>query len=301
MFVCYLVISDNIIIFAVFNLVVVMELKLIVCCHKEDIYKESDLYYPLHVGKSISKVNLNMQGDDVGDNISQKNYSYCELTGMYWAWKNLKNVDYIGFCHYRRYFDFNHVGRKVFPLTTISSEKFESLNLDVSCEAERWLRNGGCIVAKPTHLYTSLFLHYCGSHYSTDFKILGDVIRETLPPKYLKGFEDYLLKSNKFSPFNMFVMNWNQFDNYCNWLFPLLQAVEDRLNIGNYSPNQKRVYGYLGERLLNLYVRTNKLKTMEIPILKISDEPEVDNISLLKYYVRSFVRDIALKAIANSL
>ena len=277
-----------------------MEIKFIVCCHKEDIYKESNTYFPLHVGKALSKENLKMQGDDVGDNISQKNYSYCELTGMYWAWKNLKNIDYIGLCHYRRYFDFNQNGRGVFPLTTIPNDQFGTLNLNVSDKAERWLKNGGCIVAKPTHLHTSLYLQYCEGHYSTDFKILGDVIRETLPPMYLKGFWDYLVKSNKFSPFNMFVMNWRQFDDYCNWLFPLLQEVENRLDISHYSPYQKRVFGYLGERLLNLYVRTNKLKTMELPILKIADEPEVDNISRYKYYLRSFIRDLAVRATGNS-
>ena len=98
----------------------------------------------------------------------------------------------------------------------------------------------------------------------------------------------------------MFIMSWKQFDDYCSWLFPLLGAVEDILDISHYPPFQKRVYGYMAERLLNLYIRTNKLKTLELPILKIADEPEVDNISLLRYFFRNLVRDIAIKATGNS-
>ena len=80
--------------------------KILVCCHKQDVCATEPPYFPIQVGKAISQVDLGIQGDDTGDNISHKNASYCELTGMYWAWKNLKDVDVIGLCHYRRYFDF---------------------------------------------------------------------------------------------------------------------------------------------------------------------------------------------------
>ena len=70
----------------------------------------NDVYMPLQVGKALSDVDLGVQGDDEGDNISTKNPNYCELTGLYWAWKNLKDADYIGLAHYRRYFDFKGTG-----------------------------------------------------------------------------------------------------------------------------------------------------------------------------------------------
>ena len=53
------------------------------------------------------------------DSISNKNDSYCELTGMYWALKNLKNVDVIGLCHYRRYFDFHKQCKWPYPITCL--------------------------------------------------------------------------------------------------------------------------------------------------------------------------------------
>ncbi len=273
---------------------------IIVCCHKNDICKESDIFMPIQVGKAISSVNLKMQPDNEGDNISIKNASYCELTGMYWAWKNLKDVDYIGMCHYRRYFDFNHIGRRFFPSTTVTTDRFDSLNLDISSKVQLCLKRGGCVIAKPKHLHTSLYLQYCEGHYSPDFRILGDVIRETLPPKYLEGFWKFFVKSNLFSPYNMFVMNWEEFDKYCNWLFSILGELEGRIDITCYPPYQKRLFGFIAERLLNLYVKTNRLKYIEIPILKISDEPEYDDVSLGKYLLRTIFRDIAVKSVGRN-
>ena len=276
-------------------------LKIIVCCHKKDIYKESDIYMPIHVGKAISNVDLGIPGDDTGDNISAKNASYCELTGMYWAWKNLKGVDYIGLCHYRRYFDFMHNGRRFFPLTTFKTRDFAKLDFTISKKALNVLEGGGCIIAKPDHLDTSLFRHYCEGHIKEDIMKLGDVIKETQPDKYMKAFWDYLIRDNRFSPCNMFIMNWQQFDRYCSWLFPLLNNLEQRIDISHYTTYQKRVFGYLAERLLNMYVRAEKLQLLTLPIMKIADDKEIDNMSSCKYLGRVMVRNIAFSMIKHTL
>lgn len=80
------------------------KITILVCCHKQDYYAQKYPFLPIQVGRAISSVDLGIQGDDTGDNISWKNRNYCELTALYWAWKNLKEVDIIGLCHYRRYF-----------------------------------------------------------------------------------------------------------------------------------------------------------------------------------------------------
>lgn len=93
--------------------------KILICCHKPSILPTDDLFLPLQVGKAISHYDLHIQGDDTCrgvpcNNISNKNDSYCELTGLYWAWKNIKtlypNIKYLGLCHYRRYFSFSRIG-----------------------------------------------------------------------------------------------------------------------------------------------------------------------------------------------
>ena len=83
------------------------KMKILVCTHKPGFVLQDDIYTPIQVGKALSNVDLGFLGDDKGDNISVKNKEFCELTAMYWAWKNLKNLDVIGLCHYRRYFDLN--------------------------------------------------------------------------------------------------------------------------------------------------------------------------------------------------
>ena len=79
-----------------------MDIKILVATHKKYWMPKDDIYFPIHVGRE-GKADLGYIGDNTGDNISAKNANYCELTGLYWAWKNLK-CDYIGLCHYRRYF-----------------------------------------------------------------------------------------------------------------------------------------------------------------------------------------------------
>ena len=80
------------------------KVKILVAIHKPDKVYGDKVYMPIQVGKSLSEFNLGFQGDNTGDNISEMNSMFCELTAHYWAWKNLKDVDYIGLCHYRRYF-----------------------------------------------------------------------------------------------------------------------------------------------------------------------------------------------------
>ena len=79
-----------------------MNLIIIVTTHKFYWMPKYEIYFPLHVGKK-GKRSIGFHGDDTGSNISERNANYCELTGVYWAWKNLK-CDVIGLCHYRRYF-----------------------------------------------------------------------------------------------------------------------------------------------------------------------------------------------------
>jgi hypothetical protein len=81
------------------------KIKIFVAHHKPWYIYEDDIYVPIQVWKKKSKVDLWIIWDDTGDNISDKNSNYAELTAQYWVWKNydLSEVDYVWFCHYRRY------------------------------------------------------------------------------------------------------------------------------------------------------------------------------------------------------
>ena len=271
------------------------KIKIIVCCHKDDIKASSEVYMPLHVGKAISDKDLGIACDNTGDNISNKNESFCELTGLYWAWKNLKDVDYVGLCHYRRYFDFHQIGRKYFPFTTFPTESFSHVDLSIPQRIENLLDKGCVVLPKAWSLRYSVYMEYCEHHYSKDFRILGDVIKEMSPAKYIQAFNSTMLESNKLVPLNMFIMSREQLNNYCSWLFPILFELESRIDISNYDPVQKRIFGYLGERLLNVYVAAEKIKHVDYPILKFSEESETFNQLWYKYKLRCWMNSLAVK------
>ncbi len=275
--------------------------KIIVCCHKNALLKQSDSYIPVHVGKALTGEDFGLIGDNTGDNISLKNTSYCELTGMYWAWKNLSGVDFIGLCHYRRYFDFNHYGRKVFPATTIKKGSLDEVNVEIDESSIDFLNRGGVILAKSMHFYTSNYFQYCEWHNGSDIRLLFDLIKRTQEPKYVTAFYKSIFQSNIFHPYNMFIMSWQQFDNYCNWLFPILRMIEEEIDITEYSQYQKRIYGYFAERLLNVYVEAEKYKVKEIPVLMLDDETNLYDKSYVKFFLKRCMRDFAFSVLRYTI
>jgi len=271
-----------------------MNTKILVCCHKQDIYAKESPYVPIQVGKAKSSVDLGIQGDNTGDNISEKNASYCELTGMYWAWKNLKDVDVIGLCHYRRYFDFYNQGRKGFPSTSFKSKDFDKLNITIPDDILNRVRQGEVVVAKHRNFRFSLFQEYCESHISDDIRTLNIIIQNTQPQEIKDAFFKVVYQGNRLCHYNMFLMTWKMFDEYCSWLFPLLEQVEDAIDISYYNPIQKRIFGYMAERLFNVWLYAKGAKLIEKPILWINDGDDLLSLySQSRYKLRVLTNDIS--------
>lgn len=252
------------------------KVKILVCCHKPDKFKSDDVYMPIHVGKATSKYDLGIQGDNTGDNISAENANFCELTGLYWAWKNMEPVDYIGLCHYRRYFNFHTRGDLFTDSTIVKSSEFEKLNLKPD-KLEDIFSTHDIIIAKPKVYQYSLSTDYCVCHASDDLRVLLDIIRAK-HPEYINACEDVLLRNNKLSHYNMMVMRWADFDKYCTWLFDILFEARKRINIENYSTVQGRIWGYMSERLLCVYVYHNKLRAKKLPIYWVNDNAREDSL-----------------------
>ncbi len=229
-------------------------------------------YMPIHVGKALHPdVNLGITEDNTGDNISIKNASYCELTGLYWAWKNLKNVDIIGLCHYRRYFDFhNQVPLGKHSKRYVTSD-FNKLDLSIPNSIIEKVKNGAVVLPKPKHYGTSVASDYCNAHISDDFRTLQEVVYQTQPEYIKDAFFKVWHQRNTVMHYNMCIMKWDDFDKYCNWMFTLLAEVESRTDITHYSVVQKRIYGYMSERLLNVWVEAEKKDIIKKPVLFISD------------------------------
>ena len=95
--------------------------KIIIAAHKAYRMPEDPMYLPLHVGAACHEQDPGYVRDDTGDNISALNPSFCELTGLYWAWKHL-DADYIGLAHYRRHFSLSKKGEDPFDSVLTSEE-----------------------------------------------------------------------------------------------------------------------------------------------------------------------------------
>lgn len=223
----------------------VPEIKMLVATHKEYSISEDDLYLPIHVGAALHDYSLPFITDSTGENISEKNQNYCELTAVYWAWKNLKS-DYIGLCHYRRYFCGS--GRKILTLS----------------EVEKLLQETPVLLPKKRNYFIETnYSQYAHAHHEEDLVLLRNLLLEK-EPDYIPAF-DATMKRTSGHRFNMFLMRWDIFDAYCTWLFPVLEEVENRVDISNYDAYNARVFGFLGERLLDVWLETNNIETSDIP------------------------------------
>ena len=260
------------------------DVAIIVCCHKQDYYHQGPGFIPMQVGKAIAKVDLGIQGDDTGDSISAKNTNFCELTGHYWLWKNGINNKYVGLNHYRRYFDFSRklpYGTTFFETTPkeIDGNFPELPDLDVI------FSKYDIVVAKPRiHPFCGA-MHYKQYCISNDLDILENVIKEKYPD-YWPDYYEIMYRNNKFSHCNMFIMKNDLFQDYSKWLFDILFEVERRVYISQYT-NQARIFGYMSEYLLNVYIYHNGLKAKKVPMVVVKDT--LDNEKKTRKYIKNFI------------
>lgn len=253
-----------------------MNTKIWVIAHKKYSEPKDEMYETLHVGRALSE-NLGYQGDDTGDSISEKNKNYCELTGMYWLWKNY-DCDIIGICHYRRFF-------------------IENERLLTKAYIEKTLETYDIIAAQNGAVeYDTVRQQYNEKHYGSDMDVCRQVIAEKYP-SYVNAF-DVMQDSRLMNYCNMLIARKEIYDEYCNWLFDILFEVEKRIDISDRDDYQKRVMGFLSERLFKVWLIRNHYKVKEQPV-KMMNADEIDKHfeaqDAVKKLVEKITGDIAEK------
>ncbi|MGN0000901.1 MAG: DUF4422 domain-containing protein [Marinilabiliaceae bacterium] len=227
-----------------------MDIKIIVATHKDTLYPSDGCYLPLHVGCE-GKPSLGLQGDNTGDNISTKNRSFCELTGIYWAWKNL-DAEYVGMSHYRRYFTkgfrFTNRGRWN---AILKKEDYEKL-----------LKKSDLILPQKRHYVVETNRsHYDHAHDPNELQQCEKVIAELIPDA-LDAFHKVMNRRSSHM-FNLFIMKRELFDDYCNFIFTILFELEKRIDTTNYDAYAIRVYGFVSELLMDVWVEYRHLNYKE--------------------------------------
>lgn len=235
-------------------MIIIMSLYIITHKYVENLI-DKDGYEYLYVGAYKEK-NRNEQYlyDDQNDEISNKNGNYCELTGLYWIWKNSKEP-YKGLVHYRRFFTKNSLSTKSKYFYTES-------------EMKKILKKFDIIVGEKLYVpEKNIYDDYVKYHYKKDIDNLKKVIEENFS-EYNEAF-NIVFSRNYYSPCNMMFCKAELFDSYCEWLFNVLNKLEEVTDITNYNSEQSRIYGFIAERLLNVWIEKKKLNKKELPLIQL--------------------------------
>ena len=234
-----------------------MKSEIYVVSHKKTKMPADSIYVPLQVGPAEE----NFPGyvrDNTGDNISDKNKNYCELTAQYWAANN-RSADVKGLVHYRRFFS---NGKSNF-FGSLDKKYRDILNQK---NLERYMSFHDMIVPKKRNYYIETsWSHYEHVHHIKDLEITRQVLANKYP-EYLPSF-DKLMQKKAVHMFNMFIAKSDIFDSYTTWLIDVLEEVEKKTNISDYSDYEKRVFGFIGELLLDVWIDHHHINYTEVPVM----------------------------------
>ena len=240
---------------------------LLVCAHKQDPYTRNDgVYKAIQVGANLHPdMNLGYTKDNEGDNISELNAAWSEWTAIYWGWKNIKNVEYLGLCHYRRYLD-----------------------ADINEETIEKLLNGKdmlvCDYYKATQ-YDVVSKGLISALSQEDYWLYIDTVL-SIHPDAKEALLKYMYDSNTFVPYSIFVAKKKLYDEFCEFIFPVLFELEKRIKDHSYS-RQRRIIGYYGEWSLGLFIAYRKLKVEKLNLVMSG------KVIKTRYsWIRTFIGDI---------
>lgn len=238
-----------------------MDSKIVVmiAAHKEYPMPTNALYQPVFVGADLKKdkpVPDGYVGDNSGENISALNPNFCELTGVYWGWKNLDSA-YVGLAHYRRHFSLSHSKNHVLTMNEIE------------------LYTGKIKVFTPSkrrYYIETLYSHYAHTFDAKHLELTKKILEEKYPA-FLKSFDTVVNRTWGYM-FNMMIMQKALLDEYCAWLFDVLFELRSNVDESNMDAFQLRYPGRISEILFNVWLE-HMLETGQLSKNEIKEIPVV--------------------------
>lgn len=232
-------------------------MKIYVMTHKKIDPPSESIYVPLHVGRALG-TDLGYLGDDTGENISDLNPYFGELTGLYWIWQNDRDSDYIGIAHYRRFY---------------LNDDNEIMNED---DFMQILSKYDCMTSDQNSTGETNHAAYGKTHPIKDLDEVGRSLKK-LYPEYSDSYDRYM-EDTKSCYSNLAVMPREMFLDYCGWLFTILFDASENINVEGYDLYQQRVYGFLSEMLLDVYVRHHNYNVYRCPVGTFGDKAETNEL-----------------------
>ena len=259
------------------------ELRIYVATHVQFKPPQNPIYIPLHVGRK-GKQDLGYLGDDTGENISDLNFLYGELTGLFWIWQNVWDADFVGLCHYRRYF----INSKMQAM-----EKGEYLSLLRECDAivpKHMDCEGGC----------TYYEQFGKAHNCRDLDAVERALKR-LYPEYGPAYDEAMTGSI-FYWGNLVVTGIDILKAYAEWLFAIFLEAGEEIDVSGYDAYHKRVYGFLSEQMFYVFAMANGLKLREVAVGVSAEKAETGELkSALRQMLSKGKRKEALELMERSL
>lgn len=235
-----------------------MKISVYIASNKPYAFPADPVYLPIQVGRQLSTDSFTEVTDGTGDNISEKNKTYCELTALYWMWKNDRDSDYLGLCHYRRYFAGRRFGKKRDRILTGPS--IESI----------FAKNPVAVIVpkKRNYLWDTLYSHYAHTHGAEHLDIARQILVARCP-EYVGAF-DRTMKRHTAYMFNMFIMSRESVAAYSKWLFDVLEEMESRIDTSEMSAFDARLFGRVSELLFNVWLEKNRMSCVAVGYVNLS-------------------------------
>ena len=182
-------------------------------------------------------------------------------------------MDYIGLVHYRRYF--SGKGLRVKGKTIASENELSTLLKDADC----------LVPCKRNYYIETVYSHYQHAHYIKDLEAARAVIADKYSD-YLNSF-DSVMQGKILHLYNMFVIKKSLFEEYCHWLFTILFELEKKIDVSTYDSYQKRVFGFIAERLFNVWLQKNNIKLKEVEVVSLEKQNII--FKVLKFIIRKLM------------
>lgn len=232
------------------------EIEIFVATHKIASKYGDGCYHMIHVGAETSTIEIpeTIKDNGASDNISSKNNIYCELTGLYYIWKNVKDVKYVGLCHYRRL----PALKKIFQNDPeiLSEKELVTILNSYDLILPRKTKKNGVINGYFTEGDSAI------NEYRP-YKLMLPVVQE-LYPEYVDDFKkEFHTRTMSFG--NIMICDKSLFDEYCKWLFDILFKLEENINMSG-DRVLPRELGFYSEWLLNIWMKHKRLKVKYVPL-----------------------------------
>ncbi len=234
-----------------------MKIAVYIAMHKPYRVPADPCYTPIQVG-TVQNERIAAVSDRDGISISEKNASFCELTALYWIWKNA-DADILGLAHYRRHFAGKNRSRDPWE-RVLPAEEMETL-----------LQDADILLPKKRHyVIETNYSQYIHAHHEKDLLLTRQILSQRAPD-YVDAF-DTVMKRRSGHRFNMMITRREILDRYCQWLFPILFALEEQIDMSGYDVYNRRVIGFLGERLLDVWLEKENPTFRELTVINMEGE-----------------------------